>query len=61
LVALIFIEGTIFSAWVFYLPGRPYNALGAALYGAFHRITWSIGTSWLILAVSTGNGGNIDI
>jgi hypothetical protein len=56
-VALVFIEGTIFSAWVFYLPGREYNALLAAFYGAFHRITWSIGTSWLILAISTGNGG----
>jgi len=56
-IALIFIEGTIFSAWVFYLPGREYNALLAAFYGAFHRITWSVGTSWLILAISTGNGG----
>lgn len=56
-VALVLIEGTIFSAWVFYLPGREYNALLAAFYGAFHRITWSIGTSWLILAISTGNGG----
>ncbi|XP_059480960.1 nose resistant to fluoxetine protein 6-like isoform X2 [Neocloeon triangulifer] len=55
-VALVLIEGTIFSAWVFYLPGREYNALLNALYGAFHRITWSVGTSWLILAISTGNG-----
>ncbi|CAB3382226.1 Hypothetical predicted protein [Cloeon dipterum] len=55
-VALVLIEGTIFSAWVFYLPGREYNALLNAIYGAFHRITWSVGTSWLILAISTGNG-----
>ncbi|XP_046395726.1 nose resistant to fluoxetine protein 6-like [Ischnura elegans] len=56
LIALVCIEGTVFSAWVFYSPGRPYDPLESALYGAFHRITWSIGTSWIIIAVSTGNG-----
>ncbi|XP_071452933.1 nose resistant to fluoxetine protein 6-like [Hetaerina americana] len=56
MIALVCIEGTVFSAWVFYSPGRPYDALQSALYGALHRITWSIGTSWIIIAVSTGNG-----
>lgn len=56
LLSIFCIEGTIFSAWIFYIPGRPYDALTAAFYGAFHRMVWSLGTSWMIFAMSTGNG-----
>jgi hypothetical protein len=45
------------SAWIFYLPGREYNALEAAVYGSLHRVGWSLGISWIVFAVCTGGKG----
>jgi len=48
---------SMLSAWIFYLPGREYNALEAAIYGSLHRAGWSLGISWIVFAVCTGGKG----
>lgn len=61
IVSTLLMPGTMFSAWWFYKPNYEYDAIVAALYGALYRTTWAAGVSWTIIAVSTGNGGNIII
>lgn len=46
---------TIYSAYFFYIPGN-YDVHASAVYASFHHLTWSACISWLILALSTGNG-----
>lgn len=57
IISIFCCEAAIFSAHLFYLPGREYDPMASAVYGSFHRIAWSIGVSWMIIAMSTGNGG----
>ncbi|KAF4533049.1 hypothetical protein B566_EDAN002612, partial [Ephemera danica] len=52
---------SMLSAWIFYLPGRQYMALEAALYGSLHRIGWSLGISWVVFAVCTGGKGIVRV
>lgn len=56
-MSVFIIEVTVYSAFIFYLPEKPYDPLVAALYGAMHHFTWSICISWIIIAISEGNGG----
>ncbi|XP_059480957.1 nose resistant to fluoxetine protein 6-like [Neocloeon triangulifer] len=52
---------SMLSAWIFYLPGREYIALEAAVYGALHRVGWSLGISWIVFAVCTGGKGVVNL
>ncbi|XP_071445546.1 nose resistant to fluoxetine protein 6-like [Hetaerina americana] len=48
---------SMFGAWIFYLPGRPYSRLESAFYGGLHRAGWGISLGWLVVASDLGLGG----
>lgn len=54
-LCIIVMEVTVYSAYIFYVPGL-YDMNTSAIYAAFHHFLWSICISWFILALSTGNG-----
>ncbi|XP_026290736.2 nose resistant to fluoxetine protein 6-like isoform X1 [Frankliniella occidentalis] len=39
---------------------HPYNVWEASFYSGFHRVAWSIGIAWIVLACIMGNGGPIN-
>ncbi|XP_046395696.1 nose resistant to fluoxetine protein 6-like [Ischnura elegans] len=47
--------GPLFYAALFYVPGRPYYPLEAAIYAGTHRMVWGCGIATIIIALSTGN------
>ncbi|KAJ8951665.1 hypothetical protein NQ318_012206 [Aromia moschata] len=48
--------GTVFTAFVFYLPQVPHDTVFSALYASMHHFTFSLSIGWIIIAVSSGNG-----
>ncbi|XP_018326778.1 nose resistant to fluoxetine protein 6-like [Agrilus planipennis] len=59
-ICILTMEAIVYSAYIFYIPSRPYDPHTAAVYSAFHHFFWSICISWFILAISTGHGTLID-
>jgi hypothetical protein len=51
------LEATVYSCFIFYLPEKAYDPLMSAIYASMHHVTWSICISWMIVAISEGNGG----
>jgi hypothetical protein len=45
------------SAYVFFIPGRPYNALEAALYGSLHRIGFAMAAAGFFVFTTWGQIG----
>jgi hypothetical protein len=45
------------SAYVFFIAGRPYNALEAALYGSLHRIGFALAVAGFFVAFTWGQLG----
>ncbi|KAK3927659.1 Nose resistant to fluoxetine protein 6 [Frankliniella fusca] len=39
---------------------HPYNVWEASFYSGFHRVAWSIGIAWIVLACIQGNGGPVN-
>ncbi|XP_046394827.1 nose resistant to fluoxetine protein 6-like [Ischnura elegans] len=48
---------SMFGAWIFYLPGRPYSALESAFYGGLHRAGWGLSIGWLVVSSDIGLAG----
>jgi hypothetical protein len=47
----------IMSAYVFFIPGRPYNALEAALYNSLHRIGFALAAAGHFIFTTWGQIG----
>jgi hypothetical protein len=47
----------IMSAYVFFIAGRPYNALDAALYGSLHRIGVALAAAGFFIFLTWGQIG----
>jgi hypothetical protein len=47
----------IISVYVFFIPGRPYNAMEAALYVSLHRIGFALATAAFFLLNAWGQIG----
>ncbi|KAJ3657266.1 hypothetical protein Zmor_009082, partial [Zophobas morio] len=60
IMSIFVIEVTVYSAFIFYIPGKPYDPLMSAVYASMHHVTWSICISWMILAISEGNGAWVE-
>jgi hypothetical protein len=45
------------SAYVFFIPGRPYNALEAALYGSLQRIGFALAPAAFFVFTTWGQIG----
>ncbi|XP_064215056.1 nose resistant to fluoxetine protein 6 [Tribolium castaneum] len=55
-MSIFIIEVTVYSAFIFYLPDKPYDPIISAIYSAMHHFTWSICISWIVIAISEGYG-----
>ncbi|KAJ4436504.1 hypothetical protein ANN_16535, partial [Periplaneta americana] len=42
------------SAYVFFIPDRPYNALEVALYGSLHRVGFGLAVSFFFIIITFG-------
>ncbi|XP_066998899.2 nose resistant to fluoxetine protein 6 [Anabrus simplex] len=47
----------LFSVTAFYSPNYQYSSLDAAIFAAWDKVGWCVGSSWLIFACCTNNGG----
>ncbi|PSN34669.1 hypothetical protein C0J52_19812 [Blattella germanica] len=47
--------GIMISAYIFFIPGRPYNALEAALYGSLHRVGFAAAIAAFFVVLTCGN------
>ncbi|KAK6637584.1 hypothetical protein RUM44_008006 [Polyplax serrata] len=59
-LAAICALSSICGAWVFYIPGRRYNAFENALYASSHRLLWALGMSWVAVAGGTKAFGMLE-
>lgn len=59
-VTAVLMTSPIFAAVVFYSPDYNPASWMAPAYAAFHRIPWSIGQAWIIVAGITGNAGKLN-
>ncbi|XP_046748457.1 nose resistant to fluoxetine protein 6-like [Diprion similis] len=57
LFASLSLIGSMFTIVVFYGPRKNFMPIEAAFYASLHRVFWSLGTGWIILACVTKNGG----
>jgi hypothetical protein len=49
----------LLSAYVFFIPGRPYNAIEAALYGSLHHIGFALSGALFFVLVTWGQIGRL--
>jgi hypothetical protein len=49
--------GILLSAYVFFIPGRPYNALEAALYCSLHRTGFAFAVTSFFMIITWGQIG----
>lgn len=47
---------TLYAGFFFYLPSDHDDHVYAAIYGSMSHVMWGVGTAWMILAVSEGQG-----
>jgi hypothetical protein len=47
----------LMSVYVFFIPGRPYNALEAAFYVSLHRIGFALAVSGFFILITWGQIG----
>jgi hypothetical protein len=47
----------LMSVYVFFIPGRPYNALEAALYVSLHRIGFALAVAGFFVLITWGQIG----
>ncbi|EEB13843.1 conserved hypothetical protein [Pediculus humanus corporis] len=52
-IALICALSAICGAWLFYIPGRKYDAFENALYASSHRLLWAFAMSWIAIGGGT--------
>lgn len=56
-VTYIFMDGSQFYQWLFYIPDRPYYPIENALYAPLHKVLWSAGIcAIIIVSITTGFG-----
>ena len=49
--------GIMLSPYVFFIPGRPYDALEAALYGSLHRLGFAAAIAGFFVSMTVGQIG----
>ncbi|KAJ8912893.1 hypothetical protein NQ315_011216 [Exocentrus adspersus] len=60
LMCVLIVTATVYTAFIFYLPGYPRYSIFSALYACLHHFTFSLCMAWIIIAVSSGNGAWIE-
>ncbi|XP_018568697.2 nose resistant to fluoxetine protein 6-like [Anoplophora glabripennis] len=60
MMCVVVVSITVYTAFVFYIPGYPHDTIFSAFYASLHHFTFSLCMSWIIIAVSSGNGAWIE-
>ncbi|XP_034933564.1 nose resistant to fluoxetine protein 6-like [Chelonus insularis] len=59
ILASLSLVSSMFSITTFYTTRKNFTSLEAATYSALHRVFWSLGTGWVIIACITDNSGPV--
>lgn len=60
-LAVLSMAWGLFGGYDLFQLDIAYDRLDSSLYIAFYRFFWSLGIVWIIVACSTGNGGELEL